>query len=355
MNNRSKQTRSNAVRSELPISAAPGSIASTPRRAGQTVVSAIRVALARVSVLGLLAACGSVPWQPTARAADAASLRFVGAEQGEYRFDTGALRGVLHGGGKSTGLLPVFDAATGTVLSKSMGLLSPYRILSKGTQHGIAAWYWDSQTRQLPDGAVEVRWAANETFPLDLSAVYRWAAANTADLTVTVTARQDLPQFEIFVACYFDGFTQAFVYAQDAAAGLPAFLPASRSEGVWQVFPRDGQVAALVGDGRWQHPPHPVAWTIRRPLAAPLAIRRHPQLGRTALVMSPPEDCFAVYTPYSEDGHGSLYLGLIGRDVRAGQSASGRVRLVIGSQLSDAQAVAAYQDYVRSLGTPQEP
>ena len=312
-------------------------------------------ALARVCFLGWLAACGSLLWPPIASAADAGSLRFVAAEQGEYRFDTGVLRGVLHGGGKSTGLLPVSDAATGAVLSKSMGWLSPYRILSRGTQHGIAAWYWDSQTRPLPDGAVEVRWAANETFPLDLAAIYRWTTANTADLQVTVTARQDLPQFELFVASYFEGFAQAFVYAQDAAAGQPTLLPAPRSEGVWQVFPRDGEVAALVGDGRWQHPPHPVAWTIRPPLAAPLAIRRNLQQGLTALVMSPPDDCFAVYTPYSEDSHGSLYLGLIGRDVRAGQSAGGRVRLAIGRELSDAQAVAAYQDYIRSLDPPQEP
>jgi hypothetical protein len=341
MNNRSQPTQSNPVRRKRPISAAAGSV--------------LRAAFPFLSFLGLLAVCGSLPWQPTARAADAGSLRFVAAEHGEYRFDTGVLRGVLHSGGKSTGLLPVSDAATGTVLSKSMGLLSPYRILSKGTQHGIAAWYWDSQTRQLPDGAVEVRWAANETFPLDLIAVYRWTAANTADLHITVTARQNLPQFEVFVACYFEGFTQAFVYAQNAAGGPPTFLPASRSEGVWQVFPRDGQVASLVGDGRWQHPPHPVDWTIRRPLAAPLAMRRNLQQGLTALVMSPPDDCFAVYTPYSEDGHGSLYLGLIGRDVRAGQSASGRTRLVIGRQLSDAQAVAAYQDYIRSLDMPREP
>jgi hypothetical protein len=300
-----------------------------------------------VRFVALLMVCCAMTSQRPAKAAEADALGFLGPDNGEYRFDTGVLRGVLHGGGKSTGLLPVSDVATGNLLTKSMGWLSPYRILSAGTQHGIAAWYWASQTRQLADGSVEVRWAANETFPLDMTAVYRWTAANTADLAVTAKGQKDLPQFEVFVASYFEGFTEAFVYAQDTASGQPTFVPALKSDAVWHVFPRDAAVAKLVGDGRWQHPPHPVAWTIRNPLAGALAMRRNPQLGLTALVMSPPDDCFAVYTPYREDGHGSLYLGLLGRDVKAGQSVTARARLVIGRDLSDEQAVAAYRDYIQ--------
>jgi hypothetical protein len=234
-------------------------------------------------------------------------------------------------------------------LTKSMGWLSPYRTLSTGTQHGYGAWDWASETKLLPDGAVEVRWLANDTYPLSMTAVYRWTAANTADLEIAVTPQKDLPKLEIFVASYFEGFTQAFVYAQDTAAGRAKLIPALKEDAVWHVFPRDGEVAKLVGDGRWQHPPAPVTWTVRNPLAGPLAIRRNPELGLTALVMSPPEDCFAVYTPYGEEGHGSLYLGLLGRDVKAGQTATGRARLVIGRALSDEQAVKVFQDYVQTL------
>ena len=205
----------------------------------------------------VLSAVGSSP------AAAADGLAFIGPENGEYQFDTGMLKGVLHRGGRSTGLLPVSDVATGKVLTKSMGWLSPYRTLSTGTQHGYGAWDWASETKLLPDGAVEVRWLANDTYPLNMTAVYRWNAANTADLEIAVTPQKDLPKLEIFVASYFEGFTQAFVYAQDAAAGQAKFVPALKEDAVWHVFPRDGEVAKLVGDGRWQHPPAPVTWTVR--------------------------------------------------------------------------------------------
>jgi hypothetical protein len=300
------------------------------------------------SGLLLLAACALTAFRSSPAAA-ADGLVFLGPDNGEYQFDTGILKGVLHRGGRSTGLLPVSDVASGKVLTKSMGWLSPYRTLSTGTQHGYGAWDWASETRLLPDGAVEVRWLANDTYPLNMTAVYRWSAANTADLEMAVTPQKDLPQLEIFVASYFEGFTQAFVYAQDAATGQAKFVPALKEDAVWHVFPRDGEVAKLVGDGRWQHPPAPVTWTVRNPLAAPLAIRRNPELGLTALVMSPPEDCFAVYTPYGEEGHGSLYLGLLGCDVKAGQTATGRARLVMARGSSHEAAVSVYQAYLKTL------
>ena len=310
----------------------------------------------RISRPNAITACGLLPLVACALAAFCSSpasaadgLVFLGPDNGEYQFDTGILKGVLHRGGRSTGLLPVSDVATGKVLTKSMGWLSPYRTLSTGTQHGYGAWDWASEAKLLPDGAVEVRWLANDTYPLNMTAVYRWTAANTADLEIAVTPQKDLPKLEIFVASYFEGFTQALVYAQDAATGQAKFVPALKEDAVWHVFPRDGEVAKLVGDGRWQHPPAPVTWTVRNPLAGPLAIRRNPELGLTALVMSPPEDCFAVYTPYGEEGHGSLYLGLLGCDVKAGQTATGRARLAIGRAVSDEQAVKLFQEYVQPL------
>ena len=125
----------------------------------------------------LLALGGIATADRTFAAAEAGPLAFVSAaDNSEYSFDTGLLRGVLHRGGRPTGLLPVSDVATGKTLTKSMGWLSPYRTLSTGTQHGYAAWDWASQAQLLPDGAVEVRWSANDTYPLSMTAVYRWSA-----------------------------------------------------------------------------------------------------------------------------------------------------------------------------------
>jgi hypothetical protein len=310
----------------------------------------------RLSSLLLLPLCIPATAQPSPAAdpsvGEGHRLDFTGPDQGEYTFDTGVLRGTLHRGGKSLGLLPVTDVASSKTLTKSYGWLSPYRILSARTQHGYAAWDWASQTERLPDGAVSVRWRANDSYPLDMTAVYRWKTPGAADLSLTVTARQELAQLEVFVASYFEGFTQAFVYGQTGAEPAAAFVPALRADGVWHVFPRDDAAAQRIADGRWRHPPAPVTWVVRNRLAAPVALRRNPELGLTALVMAPATDCFAAYTPFGEEGHGSLYLSLLGGDLRAGQSATGRARLVIGRGLTDEQAVQSYRDYLAELQRP---
>ena len=109
-----------------------------------------------------------------------------------------------------------------------------------------------------------------------------------------------------------------------AIRAKPAFTPVLKEDAVWHFFPRDEQAAKRVADGRWQHPPAPVNWKVREPMAAPLAVRRNLELGLTAVVMAPAEDCLGIYSPYGEEGHGSIYLGLLGGDLKAGQSASGR-------------------------------
>jgi len=81
-------------------------------------------------------------------------------------------------------------------------------------------------------------------------------------------------------------------------------------------------------------------------LAAPLAVRRDAKSGLVAVVMAPPEDCFAVLTPYGEEGHRSVYLSLFGRDLKAGEAVSARARLVIGRDITDEQAIALYKAYM---------
>jgi hypothetical protein len=121
------------------------------------------------------------------------------------------------------------------------------------------------------------------------------------------------------------------------------------------MFPRDQAAAGLIQDGRWQRPPHPVAWKIRPRMAAPLALRRDTKTGLTAVVMAPPDDCFAVATPFGEDGHRSLYLCLLGRDLKAAHAATVRARLVIGADISNEKAVALYKAYVKELATASRP
>jgi hypothetical protein len=80
-------------------------------------------------------------------------------------------------------------------------------------------------------------------------------------------------------------------------------------------------------------------------LANPLAVRRAPAAGLTAVVMSPASDCFAVCTPQQSDPHNSLYLSLFGRDLKEGETARARARLVIAPGLSEAEIAKEWREF----------
>ena len=254
----------------------------------------------------------------------------------QFPFDTGCLKGVLRPQGRPMGLASVVDVAAGATISRSLGIFSHYRLLETANRYGHAAWDWPSESNLLADGAVEAAWTADEKHPFDFNAVYRWAKPDTLDLVTTVTAKKDLARFEVFLASYFNGFAESWVYAKGPAetGDKAALLEASRDEGAWQMFPRDERAIEMIRDGRWKQPPNPVQWAIRPTLVGPLGMRRDRQTGLVALVMAPPEDCFAVATPRSDEGHRSLYLSLCGKDVKAGQTAAARSRLVIRPAVS---------------------
>ena len=271
-------------------------------------------------------------------------LAFVAAGK-EFTFDTGALRGTLRGGGQSKGLIPTFDCASGAPLTKSLGLFSHYRLLDDTNRYGKAGWDWASEAKLLDNGAVEVRWTADDAHPFDMRAVYHWSAANALDLTTCVTARKELKRFEVFLASYFDGFPDTVVYAGDK----PSFTSAAKEAGKWHMFPRDEAAVKIIQDGRWTRPPNPVEWTIRPKLAAPLAIRRDAERKLAAVLMTRAADCFAIACPQDGEGHRSLYFSLFGRDLKNGEAVEAKSRLMICGETTDEKAVELYKAFSNSV------
>ncbi|MFA7006336.1 MAG: hypothetical protein WC429_19990, partial [Verrucomicrobiia bacterium] len=231
--------------------------------------------------------------------------------------------------------------ATGTPLTKSVGLFSPYRLLDDTQRYGKAAWDWVSEARLLRDGSVEVRWSADEAHPFDLLAVYRWSAPSALDLALRVTARRELRRLEVFLASYFEGFPTTVVYAGDK----PGFISAVKEAGKWHMFPRDEAAVKMIQDGRWTRPPNPVEWTIRPKLAAPLAIRRDAERKLAAVLMTRAEDAFAIACPQDEEGHRSLYFSLFGRDLKNGESVEAKSRLMICGGITDEKALELYKKF----------
>ena len=278
---------------------------------------------------------------------DRGKLAFSASGTNGFTFDTGVLAGKLRAEGKSRGLSSVVHKPSGLTLDSSMGLFGHYRVFSANKRYGTAAWDWPSQARLRPDGSVEVHWPAAEDRPFELRAVYRWAAPNILDLETTVQAKTNLARFESFLASYFaDCFTNAAVYVR--SNGQQRLERAGQSFGVWQAFPRDDQAVSIIQDGRWTIPPNPVEWVIRPRLAKPLAIRGCPANGLRAMLMSPPSDCFGVLTPFEGEGHRSMYLSLFGRDLKAGEMARSRARLVVGTDLVGEEIDRLYSVYLRS-------
>jgi len=309
-------------------------------------------------IAGLLLIMPAFAGEPAPAPPAANPLSFVLSGQ-EYRFDTGVLRGTLRPEGKSLGLRPVLEGAAGLPVAGPYGFFSLYRLLTGDARFGTAAWDWASVATLLGSGAVAVQWTADQDHPLDMTAAYRWTAPNVLDVRVTVKPRKDLRGFELFLASYFDGFPASFAYVQQnpqaggvgaaPAAGdaKPGFMEARKEAGYWLAFPRDNEAVRIIADGRWQRPPNPVDWKVMPRLAAPLALRRDAKSGLTAVLMAPPDDCFAISMPFGEENHRSVYLSLFGRDIKSGESASARARLFIGRGITDQQAVDLYRAFAQ--------
>ena len=290
----------------------------------------------------------------TAQEVPSEGTRFISSGKEEYRFDTGILKGTLRSGGKSYGLSSLIHIPSGTRLDGlRYGIFSHYRMLTTKTRYGHAAWDWPSTSKLLPDGAVQTHWPTGKDHPFELSAVYRWSSTNTLDLETTVKADEDLPQFECYLASYFEkSFAGSSAYA--GRDPKPGFVSTERSFGNWQMFPRDGEAVSLIKDGRWNRKPHPVKWVIRQNLTAPIGIRNDPKSGLSAILMAPSRDCFAMSTPYHGEGHFSLYFSLFGRDVKAGETATTRTRLVIASKPTEEQILALYKTYISELKSEKQ-
>ncbi|NQT17858.1 MAG: hypothetical protein HQ582_34210 [Planctomycetes bacterium] len=310
------------------------------------------------SVVVLLGALGHA-----APGAELPGLGFQAAEEGGfYTFDTGVLRGRVRLNGKSQGITEVVHCPSETSMAaggRLPGLMSYYRIFSGDTRFGHAARDWPTTVEVRDDGALEVFWPAADEHPLEMTALYRFRRPDTLDVTTTVKPLVDMPAFEVFLSSYYEKAFRARVYVKPDGEpdAVPRFVPIDRTPdaaGGYVMFPRDELGLRLIRDGRWTVPPSPVDWDVIRWLAAPLVMRRDESTGLAALMMSPPEDCFAIsssWNPTSPDagGYRSLYLSFYGRDLKAGQTARARSRLVVAKGFSDEQVVKRYEEYLDEM------
>jgi len=279
-------------------------------------------------------------------------LAFTAREDGGYEFDTGMLKGRLREAGKGLGLTSAVHVPTGMSLNGAYGILSYYRVFTTNRRYGTAAWDWPGTSKLLPDGAIQVTWPEGDDRSFELKAIYRFRDASTLDVETIVKAGKDLSKFEVFLASYFhESFPlpQVFASPDTKIVGKRIFMTAKKSFGNWQMFPRHYDVVPIIHDGRWQKEPNPVDWKIMPPMAKPIALRRGQDPAPKAILMAPPDDCFAIATPYQGEGHYSMYFSLFGRDIKAGQTARARLRLVVTNINSNKEILKLYEKYMKDL------
>ena len=155
-------------------------------------------------------------------------------------------------------------------------------------------------------------------------------------------------RFEVFLASYWSqSFTNSLVEVREVPGrpGESGLMAAEKTAGQWLAFPRDDVAVEIIRDGRWKLEPNPVDWVIMSSMAYPLGVRPAPAIEVTAILMSPPSECFALCAPHQNEGHHSMYLSLFGRDLMPDEVARARARLVIEGRLTDGQIVKAYEAY----------
>lgn len=176
---------------------------------------------------------------------------------------------------------------------------------------------------------------------LRASVQYQWVGPDTFDVRFAFTFDDDYPGFEAFVASYFPVRTS------------PPYIPLDN--GWLRPQPRDreqvfvaGDVAgaARVLDGRWQEL-RAAGYTYRVEgglYAKPLMVTNPAGDERTVIQMVRPSQCSQLSPNTFAPAHD---LSLIGRDVRAGDTAEATVRLlcVHGSELE--RASEAYESFSR--------
>jgi len=274
-----------------------------------------------------------------------ASIFTQGETPGEYHVDTETLHGTLGEDGRSFGLHPLHHAPSGISLTgAAFGIGNYYRVFTTNQRYDDLRELPVETSLESPD-TVRVHWPATEDQPFALTGVYRWVAPDTLDIETIVEAEADLPDFDVFLASYLSSaFPASSVYAQTGQQET-GFITAEQEEGVWQVFPRDGEALAIVQDGRWEIPPSPVDWAVRPDFAEALIYRRAEDSDLTVAMMGQPEDCFALFSPERGEGHYSMYLSLFGRTIEAGETASTTVRVIVDALDEDA-LLERYQDFL---------
>ena len=266
------------------------------------------------------------------------------SEQKGWHFETAELKGFLLPEGQRHGVKTLVHKPTGIdVVHPKYDVLNLFLLFS--TNHCMGTVREKERTVRQDGNAVEVVWAPTKDHRAELTARYEVKEPNIVDLTVSVRSEWPYPAYEVFLSNYFDPAFQPYVYVQ----GSPFATPPNQAQwiapqvndvfvGTGLVFPRDQHAARRSVDGRWDRIWALYQWNPQRYFEKPVAFETDPERRVAAVLMSRPEDCFALISGYNSANpndpfkdQNPLYLSLFGDDLTVGYRRTVRARFQVAA------------------------
>lgn len=300
------------------------------------------------------------------------------SEEKVYAFETAEIQGTLRPGNEFPhhGLTQLVHKATGIEFVHPLyAILNLYRFMHRGPA-GTTGMDSDLGNPRQGERHVEadassvtLRWALQDPTHPEMSIRYEIAEPATIDMTVTVTPSAEAHDFEALLACYFDPVHVPHVYLARDRFELedepgrfgdePELAPVNVNpvfRGGVLVYPRDEDAVGISVDGRWRDI---ARFSPVRRNKMPVCFQADRQQRVAAVLMSRPDDCFAVSSGYdSPDArdrfhkHNPLYLSLFGGVLEPGVVRTARARLVVTELDEDlSQPLQHYATFLEETGT----
>lgn len=272
-----------------------------------------------------------------------------------YAFETAEIQGTLRPGNEFPhhGLTQLVHKATGVEFVHPLyAILNLYRFMhhdpagATGMDSDLGNPRQGERDVEADDVSVTLRWALQDPTHPEMAIRYEIAEPATIDMTVTVTPNASARDFEALLACYFDPVHVPHVYlARDRfeledepgrfgdEPELASVVVNPIFRGGVLVYPRDEDAVGISVDGRWRDI---ARFSPVRRYKLPVCFQADRQQRVAAVLMSRPEDCFAVSSGYdSPDArdrfhkHNPLYLSLFGGTLEPRVLRTARARLVV--------------------------
>ena len=294
-----------------------------------------------------------------------------------YAFETAEIQGVLRPGNEFPhhGLTSLVHKATGVEFVHPLyAILNLYRFMhcdpagTTGMDSDLGNPRQGERDIEADANSVTLRWALQDPAHPVMAIRYEIQEPATIDMTVTVMPNAAARDFEALLACYFDPAHVPHVYLARDRFELedepgrfgdePELAPVNVNpvfRGGVLVYPRDEDAVGVSVDGRWRDI---ARFAPVRRYKLPVCFQADRQRRVAAVLMSRPEDCFAVSSGYdSPDArdrfhkHNPLYLSLFGGSLEPGVARAARARLVVTALDEDcSQPLQRYADFLEETG-----